>query len=106
MNPDTRDPEPISRPSVLTSGDISRLVKAMEKHGGNVTIQDPRVSQVQAWIFGIVGASIVGMGIWMINSINTLNKTMERVVTTNEYTVQRIYDHDRRLEILEAERRK
>ena len=96
---------PISRPSVLTKSDIDRLLTAIENRGGNINISDPRVTQIQTYVISCVGIVLLGLGGWLVNSINTLNTTMQRVVTTNEYTVKAIDDHTRRLEDLERERR-
>lgn len=74
----------------MTEAEIERIVAAIGKRGANVNIQDPRVSQVQTWLIGLVGAgAIVAMG-WMANSIDSLNRTMERNNVQLEYMERRI----------------
>ena len=84
MNPQTRPP-------VLSTADIERIVHALSKRGGaNVSIQDPRVSQVQMWIFGLVGAGIVGAALWVANSISDLKVVAERQTVLIEQLERRI----------------
>ena len=93
-----------TRPSALSPEDVDRLVKVLEQRGGSVTIQDPRVSQVQTWMWGVIGICVIGLGGWLINSVNALNQTMQRVVVTNEYVVKIVDAHDRRIADLERRR--
>lgn len=97
---------PISRPSVVSKGDIDRILKAIENRGGNINISDPRVSQIQTWVLSSVGVVLLALGAWLVSSINNLNSTMQRVVTTNEWMAKTVEDYGRRIEDLERERRK
>lgn len=72
--------------------------------GASVTVQDPRVSQVQNWILAAVGGGIVLALAWGANSINRLNETMARVVTQNEAIMSTQADHAERLKELERRR--
>lgn len=90
-----------TKPSALTPEEVDRLVKVLEARGGSVTIQDPRVSQVQAWVWAAIGAGVIAVGGWLVTSINDLNQTMARVAVTNEYLTKIIDGHERRLSDLE-----
>lgn len=78
---------------------LSRLEEAMSKllesGGANVTLQDPRVSQVQNWLIGLVGAGIIMALGWMANSVDNLNRNFAAIAQWKEYV-------DRRLENLEG----
>lgn len=91
----------ITRPVSLTKENLDEIVKAFESRGGSIVMQDPRVSQVQVWMWGALGAGFLVLGGWLINSVNELNRTMERVVTTNEYIAKMIDDHAERIKQLE-----
>lgn len=45
---------------------------------------DARVTAVQTWLLTAIGVAIIGMGSWLVKSVNDLNITMTRVVTQNE----------------------
>lgn len=82
--------EPTTRRPVIAPEEVEKLVKALEARGGSVTIQDPRVSQVQTWLIGLVGTgAVIAMG-WMANSIDNLNRTVERNNAQLEYMDRRI----------------
>ena len=78
---------------------ITRLEEAMakllESGGANVTLQDPRVSQVQNWLIGLVGAGIIMALGWMANSVDNLNRNFAAIAQWKEYV-------DRRLDHLEG----
>lgn len=78
---------------------ITRLEEAMakllESGGANVTLQDPRVSQVQNWLIGLVGAGIIMALGWMANSVDNLNRNFAAIAQWKEYV-------DRRLDNLEG----
>lgn len=82
----------------------SALERLAEAGGGSVTVQDPRVSSVQNWILGAVGAGIVMALAWGANSINRLNVTMERVITQNAAVIATLSDHSDRIKELERRR--
>lgn len=79
-----------TRPSALSPDDVSKIVKALETHGGSVNIQDPRVSQVQMWILGLVGTGIVGAALWLANSVNQLKIVAERQTVLIEQIERRV----------------
>lgn len=97
---------PTTRGSSLTRKDVEELlaahVKSLEKRGGQITLQDPRVTSFQAWVWAALGAGIIILGGWLVNSINKLNTTMERVVTSNEYIMKSLDQHAKRLDDLES----
>lgn len=67
-----------------------RILERMSSSGATVTIYDPRVSQVQNWLIGIVGVGIlVALG-WLATSVDKLNRNFERITVTLEYMETRI----------------
>ena len=72
---------------------------ALKTGGAQVTVQDPRVSQVQNWILGGVGAGIIVVIGWLANSVDNLNRNFSAL---SEWRVST----DRRIENLEGERRR
>lgn len=88
----------ITRPTTMSQEDVNKLVKAIEERGGSITLHDPRVSQAQTWILTTFGAGILAIGAYLVNSVNELNRTMERVVVSNEYMTKIIDTHDRAVE--------
>lgn len=101
-----------TKPSALSSNDINRIVEALQTHGAQIAIQDPRVSSAQNWLLATIGGAIILVGAWLIKSVNELNTTMAEVVTTNRYFSKNIEDnradirdHAHRLDVLEAQRK-
>lgn len=80
-----------TRPSVLTTADIERIVIAMSKAGGaSVKIQDPRVSQVQSWLIGLFGAGMVSSALWLASSVSDLKLIAARQSVQFEQMDRRI----------------
>ncbi len=81
---------------------ISALERAVERMvsagGASVTVQDPRVSQVQNWLLGLVGTGIIIALGWLANSVDSLNRNFAAMTEWKVST-------DRRIELLERERR-
>lgn len=48
--------------------------------GGSIRMEDKRVSAALNWLYGIFGAAIIGVGLWIGTSINELNLNMARVL--------------------------
>lgn len=69
--------------------------------GARVQIQDPRVSSVQNWLLGLIGAGIVGGIIWVGTNISGLRETVVRLVTQNEFILGRLDDHEDRIKDVE-----
>ena len=72
--------------------------KMLESGGASVTVQDPRVSQVQNWLIGLVGAGIVITLGWLANSVDNLNRNFAAMTEWKVYT-------DRRIDQLERDHR-
>jgi len=102
-----------TRPAVLSSQDIDRIVSALASaHGANIRIQDPRVSKVQTWMLGLVGSGAILSMAWMANSIDNLNLAFARSnvqlefqARTVENNTRAVVDHEKRLTIIESGRR-
>jgi hypothetical protein len=62
--------------------------------GATVTVQDPRVSQVQNWLIGLIGMGIIVTLGWLANSVDNLNRNFAA------FSEWRVFV-DRRLENLE-----
>jgi len=77
--------------------EIIERVAELLKHGGNVSLSDPRVSQAQTWILGIVGAGLVGAGLWVGSAIYDLRADVSEW-TTRAKTIE---DHEARIRQLE-----
>jgi len=74
----------------MTKDDVDKLVKAIEERGGSITLHDPRVSQVQTWLIGLVGTGgIVALG-WMASSLDSLSKAVTKTSVQIEYMEHRI----------------
>lgn len=43
-------------------------------------MEDRRVSLAISWLYGVFGAAIIGVGLWIGTSINELNLNMARVL--------------------------
>jgi hypothetical protein len=76
-----------------------RIERALTSGGAQVTVQDPRVSQVQNWILGAVGGGIIIVIGWLANSVDNLNRNFSAL---SEWRIST----DRRIENLELERRR
>lgn len=90
---------------------MDKLLERLANSGARITMVDPRVTSVQNWILGTIGAVVIGVGAWGVKSINDLNQTMTIVVTQNAYRdaqLQRVETHveilDGRIVILERKR--
>lgn len=88
-----------TKPGALSQREIEIIerVASLLKHGGNVTVSDPRVSQVQTWIIGLVGAGLVGAGLWVGSAIYELRAEVSTWTSRGEL----IQDHEQRIRELE-----
>jgi hypothetical protein len=79
---------------------LSALERAVEKMlesgGASVTVQDPRVSQVQTWLIGLVGAGIIISLGWLANSVDSLNRNFAAMTEWKTFTDRRIDTLERR----------
>lgn len=74
----------------MSQADVDRLVKALEQRGGQVSIQDPRVSQVQTWLIGLVGLGVIMALGWLATSVDRLNRNFERITVMQDYMERRL----------------
>lgn len=74
----------ITRPPAMSPEDIEKVVREMTRRGANIQMTDARLTTVQTWLLTAIGVAIIGLGTWLIQSVNALNITMTRVVTQNE----------------------
>jgi hypothetical protein len=79
----------------LHEEDIELIVAKISGGGASVTVTDPRVSQIQNWLIGLVGLGIIASLGWLANSVDSLNRNFAAVSQWKEYV-------DRRLDQLEA----
>lgn len=89
-SPDTRTP-------ALTQAHIDRIIAALEQRGASVNVSDPRVSAVQAWIFGLVGAGVVAAALWGAQSLATLSAAVSAAVARLDHQSAVLADHEQRL---------
>jgi hypothetical protein len=81
---------------------ISKLEETMsrmlESGGASIQFQDPRVSSVNRWLYGVFGTVFTGVGIWLVSSVNTLNVNVERLIaqmaSQSQLTQQRFQAND------------
>lgn len=92
--PDTRTP-------VITEEQLERLLVALQRSGASVNVTDPRVSAVQAWILGLVGAGIVGAAAWGAKSLQDLTTTVTLAIARQDIQAGVQADHEQRLRALE-----
>lgn len=90
---------PETRPPAITEEQLQRLERALSalRAGGNVSVTDPRVSQVQTWILGLVGVGVISAGVWVGQSINTLSSTVAGAVSRLDQYGATLQDHEQRL---------
>lgn len=96
-------PAPETRPATITEDQLQRILAAMQARGANVNVTDPRVSQVQTWILGLVGMGLIAAGCWVAQSIRTLSSTVSASVQRLDQYGSTLADHEAR--IREQERR-
>jgi predicted Zn-dependent protease len=97
MNPHPPDTRP-----AITEEQLQRLIAAIQRSGGaHVEVSDPRVSQVQTWILGLVGVGVIAAGGWVAQSISTLSQTVSTAVTRLDQQDETQRDHEQRLRDLE-----
>ena len=92
---------PDTRPPAITEEQLQRLIHAMQRHGANVNVTDPRVSAVQAWIFAAVGSGVVAASIWGAKGLNDLNTTVNVAIVQLGHQAKVQEDHEIRLRNLE-----
>lgn len=88
--PDTRTP-------VITEEQLKRIEAALQRSGASVSVSDPRVSQVQTWILGLVGMGLIAAGAWVGQSISTLSATLAAAVSRLDQYGTTLADHEQRL---------
>lgn len=88
----------MTRPPSLSPEEMQRLIDAVSRRGGNISMADPRLSALQNWLMVTIGTVLIVVGGWTITSINKLNETMVKVVEQNT-ALQRVNDaQDRRFD--------
>lgn len=97
MNP----PTPETRTPAITEEQLQRLLAAIQRSGANVNLSDPRVSQVQTWILGLVGIGLIAAGGWVGQSISTLSTAVAAAVLRLDQQDKTQDDHEARLRSLE-----
>ena len=85
----------------LTDEDIERIAGRLATGGASISIRDPRVNNIQSWVFGILGTLTCAALLWGAASISKLNENMARVISQNESIVETLKDHSDRLKDLE-----
>ena len=60
--------------------DIEAIAERLTQGGATITVQDPRVSSVNRWLYTVFGATFTGVGLWLVASVNTLNVNVERLI--------------------------
>lgn len=88
--------EPITGKSVMSQADVDKIIKMLESRGGSVSIQDPRVTQVQTWLIGLIGIGIIVALGWLASSVDSLNRSFAGLSVWKEYTDQRISNLERK----------
>ncbi len=91
------NPPPDTRTPVLTDAQVDRIIAAMRQGGASVNVNDPRVSQVQTWILGLVGVGLISAGAWAGQSLNTLSGTLASAVQRLDQQSTTLADHEQRL---------
>lgn len=61
------------------------ILERLANSGAKITMTDPRVTSMQTWVLSSIGTALIALVGWGVISINELNTTMTRVVTSNEY---------------------
>ena len=56
----------------MTQEEAEELIKRMSQHGGQIIVQDPRMSGLINWFVGAVGIIALGVMAWGVNSLNEL----------------------------------
>lgn len=97
---------PDTRPSAITEEQLNRLLQDVrrmleQRGGGGITVTDPRVSQVQTWILGLVGMGLIAAGCWVGQSINVLSTSVAAAVLRLDQQDKTQDDHEARLRSLE-----
>lgn len=90
-------PGPDTRTPVITEEQLQRIITAMQRHGASVNVSDPRVSQVQTWILGLVGMGLIAAGAWVAQSISTLSTTVTAAVARLDQYGTTLEDHEQRI---------
>jgi hypothetical protein len=94
-------PPPDTRPPAITEEQLQRIIAALQRSGASVSVSDPRVSQVQTWILGLVGLGIIAAGGWVAQSLSSLSTTVATAVTRQDQQGRTIEDHEQRLRSVE-----
>lgn len=89
---------PITRPPTLTPEEMDKLLDRLANTGAKLTMTDPRVDRVHNWLLATIGAVIIVVGGWTIQSINTLNQTMVKVIEQNSQALRTNDAQDRRFD--------
>lgn len=87
---------PDTRPAI-TEEQLQRLVHAIQRSGASVNLSDPRVSQLQTWIIGVVGVGLIAAGAWVGQSIWALSATVTSAITRLDQYGTMLSDHEQRL---------
>lgn len=85
-----------TRPPSLSEEEIKRIIKHMESNGAQVTVTDPRLTNVQNWVLASIGVGLIGAAGWLASNVSELNRSVAVLIQQNAYA-QRINDNqDRR----------
>lgn len=69
----------------MTQEEAEELIRRMSQHGGQIVVQDPRMSGLINWFIGVVGLIALGVMAWGVNSLNELNASLREIRITNQY---------------------
>jgi hypothetical protein len=65
-------------------------VDRRKSDGASVVVSDPRVTNFQNWLIGVVGAGIIVTLGWMANSIDNLNRNFAAFSEWRTYVERRL----------------
>lgn len=69
----------------MTKEEAEELIARMSQHGGQIIVQDPRMSGLINWFVGAVGIVALAVMAWGVNSLNELNASLREIRITNQY---------------------
>lgn len=75
---------------------LERRVADLLDSGASITVQDPRVNQVQTWLIGLVGTGIIVALGWLANSVDSLNRNFAALSQWKEYVDHRLNELEKR----------
>lgn len=88
---------PDTRSNALSDRDIAIIERLLAGRGASVNVSDPRLTQLQSWLIGLVGSGVIGGLLLLTTAVLDLRTEVAKWHARWEM----VMDHEQRIRHLE-----